>query len=73
MDYSLYVTIEIGPITNKPFHSYINNGEIKIFIDCFYEHFFPMEVEIKTVLLMNEQTEEFNLSKQPVLGFTTRI
>ena len=73
MDYSLYVTIEIGPIVNKPFHSYINNGEIKIFIDCFYEHFFPMEVEIKTVLLMNEQTEEFNLSKQPVLGFTTRI
>lgn len=73
MDYSLNVTIEIGPIINKPFHSYINNGEIKIFIDCFYEHFFPMEVEIKTVLLMNEQTEEFNLSKQPVLGFTTRI
>lgn len=73
MDYSLYVTIEIGPIVNKPFHNYINNGEIKIFIDCFYEHFFPMEVEIKTVLLMNEQTEEFNLSKEPVLGFTTRI
>ena len=73
MDYSLNVTIEIGPIINKPFQNYINNGEIKIFIDCFCEHFFPMEVEIKTILLMNEQTEEFNLSKQPVLGFTTRI
>jgi hypothetical protein len=73
MDYSLYVTIEIGPIVNKPFQNYINDGEIKIFIDCFCEHFFPMEVEIKTVLLMNEQTEEFNLSKEPVLGFTTRI
>lgn len=73
MDYSLNVTIEIGPITNKPFHHYVNDGEIKIFIDCFCEHFFPMEVEIKTVLLMNEETEEFDFSKQPVLGYTTRI
>lgn len=73
MDYSMNVTIEIGPITNKPFHHYVNDGEIKIFIDCFYEHFFPMEVEIKTVLLMNKETEEFDFSKQPVLGYTTRI
>ncbi|MBF4516816.1 hypothetical protein IRZ71_10690 [Flavobacterium sp. ANB] len=73
MDYSLNVTIEIGPIINKPFHHYVNDGEIKIFIDCFCEHFFPMEVEIKTVLLMNEETDEFDFSKQPVLGYTTRI
>jgi len=73
MDYSLNVTIEIGPIANKPFYHYINNGEIKIFIDCFCEHFFPMEVEIKTVLLMDHETEEFNFNKLPVLGYTTRI
>lgn len=73
MDYSMNVTMEIGPITNKPFYDYINNGEIKIFIDCFCEHFFPMEVEIKTVLLMDHETEEFNFNKQPVLGYTTRI
>lgn len=73
MDYSMNLTIEIGPITNKPFSHYLDNGEIKIFIDCFYEHFFPMEVEVKTILLMNEETEEFNFSKQPVLGYTTRI
>ncbi|KUJ59995.1 hypothetical protein AR687_20455 [Flavobacteriaceae bacterium CRH] len=73
MDYSMNLTIEIGPITNKPFDHYVNNGEVKIFIDCFCEHFFPMEVEIKTVLLMNEETEEFDFSKQPVLGYTTRI
>lgn len=73
IDYSMNLTIEIGPITNKSFDHYLNNGDIKIFIDCFCEHFFPMEVEVKTVLLMNEQTEEFNFSKQPVLGYTTRI
>lgn len=73
MDYSMNLTIEIGPITNKPFHNYVNNGEIKIFIDCFCEHFFPMEVEVKICLLMNKETEEFNFSKQPVLGYTTRI
>lgn len=73
MDYSMNLTLEIGPITNKPFTHYVNDGKIKIFIDCFCEHFFPMEVEVRTVLIMNKETEEFNFSKQPVLGYTTRI
>ncbi|MNY42104.1 hypothetical protein D3C86_1769650 [compost metagenome] len=73
MDYSMNLTIKIGPIVNKPYQHYLKNGEIKIFIDCFCEHFFPMEVEVKTVLLINEETEEFNFSKEPVLGYTTRI
>ncbi|KFC61161.1 hypothetical protein [Flavobacterium gilvum] len=73
MDYSMNVTLEIGPIINNPFENYIHKGRIKKFIDCFYEHFFPMEVELKTVLLMNREIEEFNFSKQPVLGYTTRI
>jgi hypothetical protein len=72
-DYSYNVTVEIGPITKNPFEKYINNGEIKKFIDCFYEHFFPMEVELKTLLLMNHDIEEFNFNKQPVLGYSTRI
>lgn len=73
MDYSLNLTIEIGPIMNNSFENYIHNGQIKNFIDCFYEHFFPMEVEPKTILIMNYETEEFNFNKQPVLGYTTRI
>jgi hypothetical protein len=72
-DYSMNVTVEIGPIINNSFENYIHNGKIKMFIDCFYEHFFPMEVELKTILLMHTETEEFNFSKQPVLGYTTRI
>ncbi|OXB10956.1 hypothetical protein B0A81_03055 [Flavobacterium plurextorum] len=73
MDYSMNLTIKIGPITNNSFENYIHNGSIKRFIDCFYEHFFPMEVEPKTVLILNHETEEFNFNKQPVLGYTTRI
>jgi hypothetical protein len=73
MDYSMNLKLEIGPITNKPFTDYVNNGSVKIFIDCFCEHFFPMEVEVRTVLIMNKETEEFNFSKLPVLGYTTRI
>lgn len=73
MDYSMNITIKIGPIMNNSFESFIHNGSIKRFIDCFYEHFFPMEVEPKTVLIMNQETEEFNFNKQPVLGYTTRI
>ena len=73
MDYSMNLTIEIGPIINKPLYQYINEGDIKIFIDCFCEHFFPMEVEVKIMVLINPETEEFNFNKQPVLGYTTRI
>lgn len=73
MDYSLNVTIEIGPLINKSFENYIHDGKIKAFITCFYEHFFPMEAEVKTILLLNQETEEFNFNKQPVLGYTTRI
>lgn len=72
MDYSMNLTIEIGPI-GKSFEDYIHNGKIKEFIDCFYEHFFPMEVEPKTILILNKETEEFNFNKKPVLGYTTRI
>lgn len=73
IDYSMYITIEIGPIVNNSFEKFIHNGSIKRFIDCFYEHFFPMEAEVKTILIMNQETEEFNFNKQPVLGYTTRI
>lgn len=73
MDYSLNLSLQIGPISNNPFHLFVNDGKIKIFIDCFCEHFFPMEVEVKINLILNKETEEFNFSKQPVLGYTTRI
>ena len=72
-DYSMNLTIEIGPILNSPFHNYINDGDVKKFIDCFCEHFFPMEVEVKIVLLINHKIEVFNFSNQPVLGYTTQI
>ncbi|MNR52958.1 hypothetical protein D3C85_1728920 [compost metagenome] len=67
------LTIEIGPILNNSFENYIHNGKIKKFIDCFYEHFFPIEVEPKTILILNHEVEEFNFNKQPVLGYTSRI
>lgn len=73
MDYSMNLTITIGPIANNSFESYLHNGSIKRFIDCFYEHFFPMEVEPKTILIMNHEIEKFEFNKQPVLGYTTRI
>jgi hypothetical protein len=32
-----------------------------------------MEVEVKIMVLINPETEEFNFNKQPMLGYTTRI
>jgi hypothetical protein len=73
IDYSLNITIEIGPIVNNNFSQYINNGPMQKFIDCFYEHFFPLEVEIRTILLINHEEEEFDFNKTSVLGYSTRI
>ena len=41
----------------------------------FYEHFFPLEVEIKTIILLpkNKEQFEFNNTEAPVLGYNTSI
>ncbi|WP_449399635.1 hypothetical protein [Chryseobacterium wanjuense] len=41
----------------------------------FYDHFFPIEVEIKTIILLPKEKQdfEFDISESPVLGYNTRI
>ncbi|WP_375563449.1 hypothetical protein ACE193_25505 (plasmid) [Bernardetia sp. OM2101] len=74
MDYSLYVEFKIGAIKNGNSKSYFYDGEIRKFIDLFYEYFLPIEVEAKTIITLLKEEEEFFISHpNMMLGITTRI
>lgn len=74
MDYSLYIEFKIGPIKNGNSRDYFSNGQIKKFIDLFYEYFLPLEVETKTTIILLKEEEEFFISHpNMMLGITTRI
>lgn len=74
MDYSLNLEFKIGPLKNTSFQDYIHEGGIKKFISLFYEYFLPMEIDVKTTILLPSELELFDFAKQePVLGITTRI
>ncbi len=73
MDYSLYLEFRIGPIKKTSFTEYIHQGKLKKFIDLFYEFFLPMEIEVKTTILLEDEAEKFNLEETTILGITTKI
>ena len=74
MDYSLYIEFKIGAIKNGNSRAYFYNGQIKKFIDLFYEYFLPLEVEAKTTIILLEEEEGFFISHpNMMLGITTRI
>jgi hypothetical protein len=73
IDYSLYLEFKIGPLKKTSFLDYIHQGKLKKFIELFYEYFLPMEVDVKTTILLEKETEVFNLAQNTILGITTRI
>lgn len=74
-DYSCHLDIEIGPLEKTPLSDYIHDGSKKKFIDMFFEHFFPIEVEINTNIILQQDKTKFKLksSQQTVLGYNTSI
>ena len=74
-DYSKHLDIKIGPLRNASFTEFIHEGNKKKFVDMFYEHFFPLEVEIKTIVLLPEEKQKFEFDNQtePILGYNTCI
>lgn len=74
-DYSKHLDIKIGPLQNSSFTDFIHDGEKKKFVEMFYEHFFPIEVEITTIILLPEDKEKFEFkdTADAVLGYNTCI
>ncbi|WP_128332068.1 type VI secretion system baseplate subunit TssG [Apibacter sp. HY039] len=73
MDYSLYLEFKIGPLKKSSFLEYIHQGKLKKFVELFYEYFLPMEVDVKTTILLDAEAEAFSLKEISILGITTRI
>lgn len=74
-DYSKHIDIKIGPLKNSSFTEFIHTGKKKQFVDLFYEYFFPIEIEITTIILLHEDEERFDMSRktEAVLGYNTCI
>jgi len=74
-DYSCHLDLQIGPLKKSSFIDYIHEGKKKKFIEMFYDHFFPIEVEVNTIILLPKEKQdfEFNTTETPVLGYNTRI
>ena len=74
-DYSRHLDIKIGPLEKSSFTDFIHDGKKKEFTEIFYEHFFPLEVEIKTIIVIpkHKQNFEFNTAEVPILGYNTNI
>lgn len=74
-DYSCHLDLQIGPLKNSSFIDYIHEGKKKKFIEMFYDHFFPIEVEVNTIILLPKEKQdfEFNTTETSVLGYNTRI
>ncbi len=75
LDHTVNMEVFIGPLVNSDFKSYINNGNIRKFLDVFYEFIFPLEMEIQTTVLLATEKEKFEVAENnnPILGITTRI
>ena len=74
-DYSKHLDISIGPLQKSSFTAFIHEGKKKQFTELFYEHFFPIEVEINTIIILPEEKQKFEFggTEDSVLGYNTTI
>ncbi|SEN01231.1 Type VI secretion, VasB, ImpH, VC_A0111 [Chryseobacterium taichungense] len=74
-DYSEHIEVKIGPLQNSSLTDFIHEGKKKKFTDLFYEYFFPIEIEISTIILLHEEDEQFEISNKTdaFLGYNTCI
>lgn len=72
-DYSLLWEIRIGEIKNASFMEYIHNGKLKKFLDLFVQYFIPIDIDLKTTLLLNKKIDQFILNENSVLDVNTSL
>jgi len=66
----------IGPLQNTKVEHYLYEAPLTQFLKCFYNYFIPVEMEVKTKVLVDDKDINFVLeegAKAPVLGFETAI
>ena len=65
----------IGPLEHSEVEDYLENGQIAHFLDCFYEYFIPVEIDVTTKVLVDEKAHGFTLDPdmEPVLGYNSAL
>ena len=76
IDYSKHLELQIGPLKKTALPEYLHQGILKRFISFFCEHFFPLEVEVTTQILLPKEKQSCILNKleEPsFLGYNTYL
>ncbi|WP_322545186.1 hypothetical protein [Elizabethkingia miricola] len=73
-DYSQHLDIKIGPLKSSLI-DFISEGNKKKIIEMYYEYFFPIEVEVNTIIMLSEDKQKFkfNDTEASFLGYNTSI
>jgi len=71
--YSIDIEFTIGPIVNTTLYDYIHNGGYQRFIELFFEHFLPIEVEPKINFIIDSELQAFVLNEDCHLSITTTM
>ncbi|MEN8115740.1 MAG: type VI secretion system baseplate subunit TssG [Bacteroidota bacterium] len=70
------MVFNIGPLKNTKVEEYLEGGTIAKFLTCFYSYFVPVELDVKTNVLVEEKEQNFvlgGIQEGPVLGFESAI
>ncbi len=67
------IEILLGPLDNAQIKDYLKGGQYFEMLHYLYDYFLPIEVDVKTTILVKEQDKIFELEKEKRLGFTTLI
>ena len=75
-DYTKHLDLQIGPLQQTELPQYLHQGTIKQFLAFFYRHFFPMEVEVTTEVLLPKEKQSSTLNateSSSYLGYNTYL
>lgn len=75
-DLSKIMEFKIGPLKNSSAVDYLDNGTVSKFLKCFFGYFVPAELDVKSVIIVDELEQNFILTEigeGPVLGFESAI
>jgi hypothetical protein len=66
----------IGPLKNTNVVDYLENGTVTKFLKCFYNYFIPVELDVKSNIIVDLMNQDFVLGgteEGSVLGFESAI
>ncbi len=65
----------IGPLKNSSVEDFLENSQLSRFLNCFYGYFVPVEMDVKTRILVENDELNFTLDSAscPILGYSSAI